>query len=247
MWSRPIFSFGSQGHHVASNFHHVLDYIIAGCPRSHCWYFICLLVGALVCNGSYAYVTIDQMIQYMWNRNQNYIFPGCIKEGNIDYTGNDIARIRLGTQQACAEYSVSIDGGLFWTYTFDSNYCHVKSSNAGRSRLDRAVSGNRACGLENQLTPLGVAVSQQQSAYPTDRCADSDPLNFCVVAKAPFPWLALYFHSKARVGRVEIWNRRDCCGDRLRNFEVRVTDSLPSSGIPSLLLNSWAKYLHLSL
>ena len=133
--------------------------------------------------------------------------------------------------QACAEHCVSIEGGLFWTYSHTNQYCHVKSSDAWRTPLGHAVSGNRACGLTNQLTPLGVAVSQRQSDSPTNPCADSNPSTFCVVAKSPFPWLALYFGSKARVERVEIWNRRDCCGHRLRNFEVRVTDSLPSSGI----------------
>ena len=54
------------------------------------------------------------------------------------------------------------------------------------------------------------------------------------MAGASFPWLALFFGSTVRVDKVEIWNRRDCCGDRLRNFEVRVTDSLPSSGTLSL-------------
>ena len=136
------------------------------------------------------------------------------------------------SQQACAEHCASIDGGLFWTYSFTTKNCYVKSSDSGRKVQGNLVSGTRACGLAHQLKPLGVAVSQQgQDNNPPHQCANSNPLNFCVVARTPFPWLALYFGSKARVDRVEIWNRRDCCGDRLRNFEVRVTDSLPSSGI----------------
>ena len=98
------------------------------------------------------------------------------------------------------------------------------------------MSGNRACGLAHQLKPLGVAVSKRKDNNPPQNCANSNPLNFCVVSEASFPWLALYLGSKARVDRVEIWNRKNCCGHRLRNLEVRVTDSLPSSGILCLIL-----------
>ena len=159
------------------------------------------------------------------------ILSGCNKEGNIFFFGNDIGeRLTLESPQACAEHSVSVEGGLFWSYDFANNYCYVKSSDSGRHTQELLVSGTRACGLEHQLIPFGVAVSQGREDYPPQRCADSNPLIFCVVAEAPFPWLALYFGSMARVDRVEIWNRRDCCGHRLRNFEIRVTHSLPSSG-----------------
>ena len=167
------------------------------------------------------------------------MLSGCIKEGSIDYSGNTIGQpIKLESQQDCAEHCVSVEGALFWTYSFSTSFCSVQSSDAGRRSLGQVVSGNRACGLAQQLIPLGVSVSQQKGdiypphqKYPPHQCADSNPWTFGLVAKAPFPWLAIYLGSKARVDRVEIWNRRNCCGDRLRNFEVRVTDSLPSSGI----------------
>ena len=154
----------------------------------------------------------------------------CTREEGINYAGNDIGKeIKLESYQACAEHSVSVDGGLFWTYSYTSKTCYVKNSDSGRRTHEHVVSGTQACGL-HQLVPLGVAVSQQRDDFPPHRCVDSNPLTFCVVTEAPFPWLAIYLGSKARVDRVEIWNRRDCCGFRLRNFEVRVTDSLPSSG-----------------
>ena len=161
------------------------------------------------------------------------IISGCIREGDINYDQNDIGEpIQLESHQACAEYSVSVEGGLFWSFSFHTNMCYVKSSDSARRYLGHVVSGNRACGLAQQLVPLGVIVSQKwDDNYPPHQCADSNPSTFCVVDKAPFPWLAIYLGSKARVDRVEIWNRRDCdCGQKLRNFEVRVTDSLPSSG-----------------
>ena len=63
--------------------------------------------------------------------------------------------------------------------------------------------------------------------------------------KAPFPWMALVLASKAKVDRVEIKFRDGCCGEKLRNIEVRVTDTLPTTGfhppsyciyIPNILL-----------
>ena len=167
------------------------------------------------------------------------ILSGCIKEGNIFFFGNDIGeRIKLESPQTCAEHSVSVDGGLFWTYDFTNNYCYVKSSDSGRHTQEGFVSGTQACGLEHPLIPLGVAVSQRREDDPPHRCVDSNPATFCIVAEDPFPWLALYLGSRARVNRVEIWNRRDCCGFRLRNLEVRVADSLPASGISLVVVVS---------
>ena len=165
---------------------------------------------------------------------------GCIKEEDINYNGNDIRQpIKMESLQACAEHCVSVEGGLFWTYSSSTKDCWVKSSDSGRRTQvgyqgGILVSGNRACGHVKQFVPLGVAVSEQKDDHPPHQRVNSDPITSCVVAEAPFPWLAIYLGSKARVHRVEIWNRRDCCGDRLRNFEVRVTDSLPSTGTRSL-------------
>ena len=176
-----------------------------------------------------SFVGVKQILPQIKN-----FFLGCIKEINTTYAGNTTEQTKLESPQACVERCVSVEGGLFWTYDFTNNYCYVKSSDSGRHTQEGFVSGTQACGLEHPLIPLGVAVSQQwreRDKYPAHQCADSNPLTFCVVAEAPFPWLAIYLGSKARVDKVEIWNRRDvCCGSRLRNFEVRVTDSLPSSG-----------------
>ena len=63
-----------------------------------------------------------------------------------------------------------------------------------------------------------------------DYCTDSDPNTICHTLEEKAPWLALHFPSSVKVKRVEIKNRVDCCGDRMRNVEVRVTDSLPTTG-----------------
>merc|ERR1712198_526508 len=162
---------------------------------------------------------------------------GCIKEEYIDYNAEDIVeQVTLETTQACAEHCASIEGGLFWTYSLNSKTCHVKNSaHNSRRGIMYTVSGNRACGLPNmttggsQLVPVNVNVSQEENGFPPHQCADSDMETFCTVAPSPAPWLALDLGSRARVNRVEIRNTRNF-ENRLRDFEVRVTDSLPQSG-----------------
>jgi len=104
------------------------------------------------------------------------------------------------------------------------------------------VSGNRACGLSTmggtqggqpgkpgRLVPSKVVVSQEENDFPPHQCADNSTSTFCAVAPSPAPWLALDLGSKARVDRVEIRNTKNK-EQRLRDFEIRVTDSLPQSG-----------------
>ena len=160
---------------------------------------------------------------------------GCIQEYNSDYYGHDIVeRLALASPQACAERCVSVEGGLFWTYSHNSKNCYVKNSDSGR-RLEGTwedevplVSGTRTCGLSNrttsrQLSPAGTVVSQQRDDFPPEARA---------------PWLALDLGSRAHVDRVEI---SSSWGERLSNFQVRVTDSLPSSG--DLLFCSCGAYI----
>ena len=172
---------------------------------------------------------------------------GCIQEDHIDYYGNDIGeRLALANPQACAERCVSVEGGLFWTYSHKSKNCFVKNSDSGR-RYEGTwedegdlVSGTRACGLSKrrtsrQLSPAGTVVSQQRDDFPPHQCADSNTTTICVVPEAPAPWLALDLGRGAHVERVEISSREDCCGERLSNFQVRVTETLPPSGASLVL------------
>jgi len=169
---------------------------------------------------------------------------GCIKEEHIDYNERDIVEQKtLENPQACAEHCASTEGGLFWTFSLNSKTCHVKNSaHDSRRGITMTVSGNRACGLSKmggtqkghlgkpaRLVPVKVVVSQEENDFPPQQCADSNSSTFCAVAPSPAPWLALDFDSKARVDRVEIRNTRNY-GNRLRDFEIRVTDSLPPSG-----------------
>ena len=80
------------------------------------------------------------------------------------------------------------------------------------------------------IKPVGTFVSQQTDVFPPHQCADSNTTTICVVPEARAPWLALDLGRGAHVERVEISSREDCCGESLRNFQVRVTGSLPPSG-----------------
>ena len=135
----------------------------------------------------------------------------------------------MTSAQACANLSLA-KGGPYWTYQYSTHKCWVKSSDSGARHFEGVISGTQACAFP-QLAPLGVVASQRLNERPPQLCADSNSTTFCVVEKARFPWIALYLGLKARISRVEIKNREDCCENKLRNFEVRVTDALPNKGI----------------
>ena len=44
------------------------------------------------------------------------------------------------------------------------------------------------------------------------------------------PWIAVDYGTTVTVQRVEIFNRRDCCGERTQNVDVRISDKIPTSG-----------------
>ena len=165
-----------------------------------------------------------------------YDNSGCIREINVNYKENDfVEEVTLESSQACAERCASIEGGLFWTFFNETKTCHVKNSTSPRRGGSwDTLSGNRECGLSNmtmggtQLVPLQVVASQEDNGFPLNQCADSKTTTFCAVAASPAPWLALDFGSKVRVERVDIRATKSFA--TLKDFEVRVTDSLPSSG-----------------
>jgi hypothetical protein len=83
--------------------------------------------------------------------------------------------------------------------------------------------------IVGKLTPKGVTMGSQatENSFP-DRCADNNTETFCTVPASRAPWLALDFGSRTQVNRVDIRATKNG-GGRLRDFEVRVTDSLPTS------------------
>ena len=135
----------------------------------------------------------------------------------------------MTSAQACAERSLS-KGGSHWTYVYSNANCWVKSSDSLKTTNTDVISGTAACAFP-QLAPLGVVTSRRLDDNPPELCADSNSTTFCVVGKAQYPWIALHLGLKARISRVEIKNREDCCEDNLRDVEIRVTNTLPTTGI----------------
>ena len=82
-----------------------------------------------------------------------------------------------------------------------------------------------------------VLSSQLNKAFQANKCIDgiygknsNDKKNICHSKSEMAPWLALDFGRQVSVGRVVLHNRGYCCGDRLRNVDVRVSDTLPQTG-----------------
>ena len=56
--------------------------------------------------------------------------------------------------------------------------------------------------------------------------------DMCHSKQDPVPWIALDFGEEMQVsvGKVVIVNRINCCHDRTKNLEVRLTNELPADG-----------------
>ena len=150
-----------------------------------------------------------------------------------------IEQVTSENAQACADHCASIEDGLFWT--FKNKTCTVRNSTPGRGGVYDTFSGNRQCGtfpmrnwpfgeIVGQLHPQAVTIGSQRPVNSSpEQCADNSHDTVCTVAASPAPWLALDFGSRTQVNRVDLrmtknWN------NRLWDFEVRVTDTLPTSG-----------------
>merc|ERR1712210_371880 len=162
---------------------------------------------------------------------------GCIREHNTNYGGEDmIEQVPSENAQDCAEHCAKNEEGLYWT--FHNRTCTLRKSIPSRGGAWNTISGNRQCGLltmrgwpfgetVGKLTPKAVTIGSQATENSSpDGCADNNHETKCTVAASPAPWLALDFGSRTQVNRVDI---RFSKGARLWDFEVRVTDSLPTS------------------
>ena len=88
--------------------------------------------------------------------------------------------------------------------------------------------------------PVAATLSStHNSDFEADKCIDGDTDGpdfydgvgkMCHSRSEPTPWLAIDYGTTVTVQRVEIFNRRQCCGDRTRNVDVRISDVLPTSG-----------------
>ena len=94
-----------------------------------------------------------------------------------------------------------------------------------------------------QLQPVKATLSSTYQGINSDfraaRCIDGDTgsdhgpdgrYTICHTRNDPYPWIAIDYGTTVTVQRVEIFNRRGCCGHRTRKVYVRISDNLPTSG-----------------
>ena len=69
---------------------------------------------------------------------------------------------------------------------------------------------------------------------PASKCIDGvtsgGHLKICETNGQSAPWIALEFQRQVEVTKVVMHARDDCCAERTKNLEVRVTNNLPTSG-----------------
>ena len=89
-----------------------------------------------------------------------------------------------------------------------------------------------------ELEPVTASQSSTlRAGFGAGNCIDGDTETvhpgknaMCHTKKDLTPWISIDYGTRVIVERVEIFNRRDCCGDRTRNVDVRISDQLPTSG-----------------
>jgi len=176
---------------------------------------------------------------------------GCIREHNVLYSGDGtIAQVAAENAQACADHCASLEECLFWTWKKFKKTCTVRNSVPSREGAFHTDSGNRECGLLHMwedpgnrpaylgktpgmtigtLLPKAVTIGSQRPVNSSpDECGDGKVETSCTVAASPAPWLALDFGKPTQVNRVDLVNSKSW-GGRLWDFEVRVTNTLPTS------------------
>ena len=92
----------------------------------------------------------DKFCQNVYNYEK--CFPGCNIEDDINYTDGDhgVPPVIMESKEACAQHSLTNEEALFWT--FGGGNCWLKKSTAGRTEAENAVSGNRECGMGEEIS-----------------------------------------------------------------------------------------------
>ena len=102
-----------------------------------------------------------------------------------------------------------------------------------------------SCTVVAELKPVSATQSSLYGGEWGDvnqvgagNCIDGDTssdflgglLALCITNRERAPWIAIDYGSSVTIERVEIFNRGDCCGERTQNVEVRISDTIPTSG-----------------
>ena len=95
--------------------------------------------------------------------------------------------------------------------------------------------------LDSLVEPDSATLSSTKPDFPAENCIDgetdgpafdenSKTGKLCHTEPEVAPWIALHYNTPVIVQRVKLFNRIDCCGDRTKNVQVRISNELPSSG-----------------
>merc|ERR1719239_1009383 len=117
----------------------------------------------------------------------------------------------------------------------------VLCDNVDENILNMHQVGQLPFKTEPELNPVTATMSSTFQDFEATLCIDGDTESndsgltdgrpqICHSNGEPAPWVAIDYGTRVTVQRVEIFNRKNCCGDRTRNVEVRVSDQLPTSG-----------------
>ena len=88
-----------------------------------------------------------------------------------------------------------------------------------------------------ELEPVTATQSstfQDTHQFGAANCIDGEVISdvgwsICHTNTDATPWLAIDYGTSVTIHWVEIFNRQECCGDRTRNVDVRISDELPTS------------------
>jgi len=71
--------------------------------------------------------------------------PGCAKEDNIDYNGNDIKNKQVGSLGECINWCGETPECRYWSFGKSDRRCYLKTSNTGRRENSGTISGTKNC------------------------------------------------------------------------------------------------------
>eukprot|EP00092_Neocalanus_flemingeri_P066723 GFUD01081324.1.p1 GENE.GFUD01081324.1~~GFUD01081324.1.p1 ORF type:complete len:513 (+),score=54.68 GFUD01081324.1:23-1540(+) len=88
---------------------------------------------------------------------------------------------------------------------------------------------------EERLEPVSAFMSSAYGNHEAVLCIDGDKQNFCHTLGTDhtsdhlYPWITLDLGTSAKVSRITIFNRLDCCGERLKDVDVRISNDPPTT------------------
>jgi hypothetical protein len=76
--------------------------------------------------------------------------------------------------------------------------------------------------------------SNYANSYPASNCNDGNLNNLCVTNNE-LAWWQVDLQSSQLIGSVKLWNRGDCCQDRVSNFKIEISTTGNFSGEQTLV------------